>query len=102
MNVDDDSGQDEEDGAGEKTVTLPSGASGGTFTLSIDGQKSADIAQNSNGTAVQLILRQVKGGEKASVTGRAGGPFTVKGVTGVLTADGTNLTGSSSQEVTVA
>lgn len=102
MTVDDDSGQDEEDGAGEKTVTLPSGASGGTFTLSIDGQKSADIAQNSNGTAVQLILRQVKGGEKASVTGRAGGPFTVKGVTGVLTADGTNLTGSSSQEVTVA
>lgn len=93
--------EDATDEAQSKTVTLPSGVSGGTFTLSIDGQKSADIAQNSNGTAVQLILRKVKGGEKASVTGRAGGPFTVKGVKGSLTADGTSLTGGDNNTVTV-
>lgn len=84
-----------------KTVTLPSGVTGGTFTLSIGNKKSAGIEHNATGTAVQLILRKVSGGEKASVTGDAGGPYTVKGVKGELTADGASLTGGDSNTVTV-
>lgn len=92
---------EEEEESPAKTVTLPSGVSGGTFTLSIDGKKSAEIEHKANGTAVKLILKKVSGGEKAHVTGNAGGPYTVKGVTGELTADGTSLTGGDSQDITV-
>ncbi|CAB0520361.1 hypothetical protein CIP100629_01837 [Corynebacterium diphtheriae] len=93
--------EEEEEESQVKTVTLPSGVSGGTFTLSIDNKKSAEIDHKANGTAVQLILRKVSGGEKASVTGRAGGPYTVKGVKGELTADGASLTGGDSNTVAV-
>lgn len=93
--------EEEEEESQAKTVTLPSDVSGGTFTLSIDGKKSAEINHNATGTAVKLILKKVSGGEKAHVTGNAGGPYTVKGVTGELTADGTSLTGGDSQDITV-
>lgn len=93
--------EEEEEESQAKTVTLPSDVSGGTFTLSIDGKKSAEINHNATGTAVKLILKKVSGGEKAHVTGDAGGPYTVKGVTGELTADGTSLTGGDSKDITV-
>lgn len=93
--------EEEEEESQAKTVTLPSGVSGGKFTLSIDSQKSAAIDHDATASAVQLILRKVKGGEEASVTGSKGGPYTVKGVTGELTADGTSLTGGDSQDITV-
>ncbi|KJJ60007.1 hypothetical protein NG01_04300 [Corynebacterium diphtheriae] len=93
--------EEEEEESQVKTVTLPSEVSGGTFTLSIDNQKSAAIDHDATASAVQLILRKVKGGEKASVTGSKGGPYTVKGIKGNLTADGASLTGGDSNTVTV-
>ncbi|WP_368267073.1 phage tail protein [Corynebacterium ulcerans] len=84
-----------------KTVTLPKGATGGTFTVSINGKASAAINHDATGTAMKLVLNKVDGGESAKVTGRAGGPYTITGVEGEITADGTNLTGSDTQDISI-
>lgn len=84
-----------------KTVTLPKGATGGTFTVSINGKASAAINHDATGTAMKLVLNKVDGGESAKVTGRAGGPYTITGVEVEITADGTNLTGSDTQDISI-
>lgn len=95
--------EDEEEAGSESvTVTLPENPTGGTFTLKIGTAKSAAIAHDATATAVQLIVRQVKGGETATVTGDAGGPYTLTGVKYKVTADGSALEGSESKEITVA
>ena len=71
-------------GARKWTVTI-TGATGGTFKLSCDGQESGDIPYNADGDALRTILVQVpkiasgnKGPERTEVTGSAGGPWEVK------------------------
>jgi len=79
-----------------QTVNL-GGATGGTFTLTYGGQTTGDIAYNANATSgnpaevtVESSLRALAniGSADVSVTGAAGGPFTVE-FTGELA--GTNV-----------
>lgn len=91
---------DSEDPA--KTVTLPAGVTGGMWALSIDGKKSAEVEHNATARVVQVALRNVAGGKKAQVTGEAGGPYTIAGVKGEITADGTGLEGAEDKTITVS
>lgn len=97
-----DLGDVEEAVSGGKKITLPSGVTGGTFTVSVNGKPSAAINHDATGTAVKLVVNKVAGGESAKVTGRSGGPYTISGVEGEVTADGSNLEGIENTTITVA
>ncbi len=85
-------------------VTL-SGATGGTFTISVTTQAStqttAALAYNVSAAAVQTAIRALSnvGGSLATVTGGAGGPYTINYDTslGAVTtaANGASLTGTT-------
>lgn len=77
-----------------QTVTL-GGPSAGTFTLTYKGQTSAGIAFNAAASAVQtaLIALSTIGAGNVTVTGSAGGPYTVT-FAGTLANDTTPMTGS--------
>lgn len=89
-----------------QTVTLAN-ATGGTFTLTYNGETTAPIAYNAANTAVKSALEALPNIADGSltVTGSAGGPYTVTFGSGVnepqMTASNANLTGSS-PTVTVA
>jgi autotransporter-associated beta strand protein len=85
-----------------QVVTL-SNATGGTFTLTYGGQTTVPIAYNASAATVQSDLQSLSsvGVADVSVTGNAGGPWTVnlRGPLAnpslpLLTVDGTGLTGS--------
>jgi len=86
-----------------QTVTLTN-ATGGTFTLTFDGQPTGNIAYDADGAAVQSAmegLSNVDVGDVA-VTGVSGGPHTVEfkgqylGIdVGTMVADGALLTGTT-------
>jgi hypothetical protein len=62
-----------------QTITLGGGNSGGTFTITFNGQTTAAIAFNALGSAVQSALEALSNiapGDVA-VTGGAGGPYVV-------------------------
>lgn len=93
-----------------QTVTVGGSPTGGTYTLTFGGQTTGAIAYNAAASAVQtafLALSSVGTGN-ATVTGSAGGPYTVTfvGTLGnssraVITATA-SLTGGTSPGVTVA
>jgi hypothetical protein len=60
-------------------VTITGAPTGGTFTLTFDGQTTAAIAYNAAATAVQSALVALSniGTGNVTVTGAAGGPYTV-------------------------
>jgi hypothetical protein len=75
------------------TVTL-GGPSAGTFTLTYNGQTTANIAFNATGATTQTAFQLLSGvSTNATVTGGAGGPYTVI-FAGPLLNDGFVLTGS--------
>ncbi|MFI4875947.1 MAG: hypothetical protein ACIALR_11435 [Blastopirellula sp. JB062] len=86
----------------EQTVSLTGSPSGGTFTLSYGGDTTSGIAYNAAASAVETALEGLTsiGSGDASVSGDAGGPWTVE-FTGALagqdvalmTGDGSSLTG---------
>lgn len=94
-----------------QTVTITGGPTGGTFTLTYSGQTTTGIAYNAAASAVQTALRALSniGDSDVTVTGSAGGPYTVT-FTGdlattdvaALTASGASLTGGTSPGVTIA
>lgn len=59
-------------------VTLPSGVAGGTFTITLDGHTTGNIAYNASSATVQTALQGLVniGSGNVSVAGSAGGPFT--------------------------
>ncbi|MFI5778138.1 phage tail tube protein [Nocardia sp. NPDC051570] len=87
-----------------KTITLPT-STGGTFTVTVDGQTSTGIAYNATAAAVKTALEALStvGAGKAEVTGSTGGPYTVglPGTATTVTASGSSLTPPGST-VTVA
>lgn len=94
-----------------QTVTIGGTPTGGTFTLSYGGQTTAAIAYNATSAAVQSALEALTtiGAGNVTVTGSAGGPYTVTFVGTLknqaipaLTASATGLTGGTSPTVTVA
>jgi hypothetical protein len=86
-----------------KTVTITGTPTGGTFTLTFNGQTTSGIAYNAAASAVQsaLVALSTVGAGNATVSGSAGGPYTVTftGVTGTLTASGASLTPSGTVTV---
>lgn len=89
-----------------KTVTVTGAPTGGTFTLTYNGQTTAGIAYNATAAAVQSALEalsNVNPGD-VTVTGNAGGPWTIAtaGAAPTITANGSGLTGGSSPAVGVA
>ena len=99
----------------QQSVTVTGAPTGGTFTLTIDGQTTAGIAYNAAASAVQTALEglsNINPGD-VTVTGSAGGPYTVTFVWGEsagrvgrdvpqMTASGASLTGGTTPSVTVA
>ena len=91
----------------EFTVTITGTPTGGTFTLSLGGQTSAGIAHNVTATNLRSALEALSsvGVGHVTVTGSAGGPFTVvfdETVTGTLTGSGASLTGGTSPDVVIS
>lgn len=94
----------------EVQVITVSGATGGTFTLTYDGQTTGNIAYNASAGTVDTALEALSniGSGDVSVTGSAGGPWTVE-FTGSLaatnvapmTASGSSLTGGTPEEQTI-
>ncbi len=62
-----------------QTVTISGGPTGGSFTLSFGGATTATLAHNAAASAVQSALEALStiGTANVSVTGSAGGPYTV-------------------------
>ncbi len=94
-----------------QTVTIGSGVTGGTFTLSFQGAETGNIAYNAAASAVETALEALSTIDGVSVAGSAGGPWTVTFDVApldntdveLLVADGSNLVGGSGAEtLTVA
>jgi hypothetical protein len=86
-----------------QTVTLTN-ATGGTFTLTFGGQTTAAINYNAlaSDVATKLVALSSVGAGNVTVTGSAGGPYTVTFTSALghapqtaMTANGASLTGSS-------
>lgn len=91
-----------------QTVTVTGSPTGGTFTLTGNGATTGTIAYNAASSTVQTAVRTLGGDfSAATVSGSAGGPYTVtlnQGAAGPAPlALGTNsLTGGTSPSVTIA
>lgn len=90
-------------------LTVPSAASGGTFTITVDGQTTSGIAYNAAASAVQTALEalsNVASGD-ALVSGDAGGPYLItftqafSGDAVTVTASGAALTGVAAIDIDV-
>ena len=86
-----------------QSITLS--ATGGTFTISGNGNTTAAIAYNAAAATVQAAIRGLGGAyAQAVVTGSAGGPYTVtypfaSGDVAALTTNAASLTGGSGTAV---
>ena len=81
-----------------QSITIGGSPTGGTFTISYGGQTSAGIAYNASAATVQAALQAMSsiGAGNCTVTGSAGGPYTVT-FTGTLGIQAiTTITGSAS------
>jgi hypothetical protein len=89
------------------TVTEGAGSSGGTFTLTVNGQTTTAIAQAATNATVQaaLVALSTVGTGNVTVTGSNGGPYTVTFATSLgdvtFTGNGASLTGGTST-ITIA
>lgn len=87
----------------KQTVTIGNSPTGGTFTLSYEGQTTAGIAPDAAASAVESALEALStiGASNVVVTGDAGGPWTVEFVEDLA---GTNVTlmGANPDNLTVA
>ena len=92
-----------------QTITITGTPTGGTFTLTFDGQTTAGIAFNAAAAAVQSALEALSNlapGD-VTVTGAAGGPYTAtftaaEGDIPQMTASGAGLTGGTAPAVVIA
>lgn len=94
-----------------QTVTLTGSPAGGNFTLTFGGNTTANIAYNASAATVQTRLEALAsiGSGNVSVTGSAGGPWTVQFIGSLalanqaqMTKDASGLTGGTSPDVVVA
>ncbi|MFI8085942.1 hypothetical protein ACIF6L_34770 [Kitasatospora sp. NPDC086009] len=93
-----------------QTVTITGGPTGGTFTLTFAGQSTAAIAYNATAAAVKAALEalnNIAAGD-ITVTGNAGGPYTVAFAgnfagdnVAQMTANAAGLTGGTTPAVNV-
>jgi hypothetical protein len=95
----------------KQTVTITGSPTGGTFTLTFGAQTTSTIAFNASAATVQTALQALSsiGASNATVTGSAGGPWTVDfsgsladTAQSLMTANGSGLTGGTSPGVSIA
>ncbi|HEX2262734.1 MAG TPA: hypothetical protein VHH52_03095 [Pseudonocardiaceae bacterium] len=89
-----------------QTVTVTGSPTGGTFTITYDGQTTAGIAYNANAAAVQTAIDNLSNVDPGDVVVTGTGPYTLTwdsalGNVSQVTASGAGLTGGSSPGVTV-
>lgn len=95
-------------GSRVQVVTITGTPIGGTFTLSIGGATTAPLAYNAAAATVQTAIRALgTPWAGATVSGSAGGPYTVTlsplgGAAAPISASGAELTGGTSPAVVVA
>nr|DAT19529.1 MAG TPA: major tail protein [Caudoviricetes sp.] len=70
----------------KKLVKLPAGATGGARDLRINYNETKDLAHDANADKVKDALREIAGGEEATVSGSATAGFTVEAFEGILAA----------------
>jgi hypothetical protein len=96
-------------GSNEKQTITISTSTGGTFTLTYDGQTTSALAYNVSAADMATALKALSniGDSDVAVTGNAGGPWTVEfqgtlASTNValITGDGASLTGSGTVTIT--
>ncbi len=92
-----------------QTITVTGSPTGGTFTVTYAGQTTAAIAYNATAATVLTRLEALSNIDSGdvTVTGDAGGPYTVTfdadlGNVAEFTASGASLTGGSSPAVAIA
>lgn len=94
-----------------QTVTITGSPTGGTFTLTFGANTTTGIAFNASAATVQAALVALGsiGANNVSVSGNAGGPWTVEFIgskadasQALLTGSGAGLTGGSSPAVAIA
>lgn len=90
-----------------QTVTITGGPTGGTFTLTWNAQTTGAIAFNAAAATVQTALNALSNLDGVTVSGSAGGPYTVTfpvdmGNVAQMTASGAGLTGGTAPAVGVA
>ncbi|WP_280413482.1 hypothetical protein [Nocardia asiatica] len=93
-----------------QTVTITGSPTGGTFSLTYQGATTTPLAYNAAAAAVQAALEALStiGEDNVTVTGSAGGPYTVEFVGDLaelnlpLMTKTANLTGGTSPNVTIA
>lgn len=94
-----------------QSVTITGSPTGGTFTLTFGANTTSGIAYNAAASVVQTALTGLAsvGSGHATVTGSAGGPYTVEFISSLgyasqslITASGAGLTGGTSPGVTIA
>lgn len=94
-------------GSRVQLVTITGTPTGGTFALQLGGAKTSPLAYNAASSAVQTAVRALGAPwAGATVSGSAGGPYTVTlspvgGAAAPLIADGSALTGGTSPTVLV-
>lgn len=93
-----------------QTVTINGSPTGGTFTLTFRGATTSGLAYNAASATVQTAVQALStvDSANATVTGSAGGPYTVTFASALaatavdeITADGSSLTGGTAPSVTV-
>ncbi|EAQ81658.1 hypothetical protein [Blastopirellula marina] len=89
-------------------VSLSSGVTGGTFTLTYAGQTTSALSYVAGAAAIESALEALSNIDAVSVTGPSGGPWAVEfqgslAATNVvlMTGDGDNLTGDDSQTLSI-
>lgn len=102
------SGKYRRNGSRVQVVTITGTPTGGVFKLAIGGATTGDIAYNAAAGTVQTAVRALGAlWAGATVTGSAGGPYTVTlsalgGAAAPILADGSGLTGGTNPAVVVA
>lgn len=85
------------------TVTVPSGSTAGDYALKVDTQTVVGIAHDAANTAMKSALEAIVGPGNVTVTGSAGGPYTVTLKNGgVLSSPTANLTPAGAVSVVAA
>lgn len=90
-----------------QSVTITGVPTGGTFTLTFSAQTTAAIAFNAAAATVEAALNALSNLDGVTVSGAAGGPYTVTfpadmGNVAQMTGDGSGLTGGTAPAVVVA
>ena len=83
-------------------VTIAGTATGGTFTLTFDGQTTGTIAYNAAAATVEAAIEALSNVDDVDVTGSAGGPWDVEFKGDYLNVDAPSLTGDGTNIIKAA